>query len=92
MVYRVNILVKDPDPVFAWAVEHIPSGILVRQVAKGVNYKSWKAGASFSVCPSDHPDFGWVVQIFVNDRETADRIISTWKPQTERCDLITIGA
>lgn len=91
MVFRVSILVKDPDPVFEWTGQHVVPTSLVRQVAKGVNYESWKAGAIISICPADHPDFGWLVQTIVKHRETAEFILSTWKPQVDWCKLDVMG-
>lgn len=91
MVFRVSILVRDPDPVFDWANENIGADTLVRQVAKGVNYEAMKEGAWIAACSSDDPDFGWMVHIVVMTRDTADRIVSEWKRQVDRCDLVAIG-
>jgi hypothetical protein len=84
-------LVKDPEPVFDWTSKNLASDTLVRQVAKGVNYEAMKGGAWISTCSADDPDFGWMVQIVVKNRETADRIVSAWKPQVDRCDIVAIG-
>jgi hypothetical protein len=92
MVFRVSILVKDPEPVFDWTNTNLAANTLVRQVAKGVNYEAMKRGAWISTCSDDSPEFGWMVQIVVKNREAADRIVSAWKPQVDRCDIVACGA
>jgi len=88
MVYRISILVKDPDPVFRWTEQNVPASSLIRQIAKGVNYEAVKDGAIISVCPENDPDFGWVVQTFVKDLEAANAIMaeSIWavRPSADR--------
>lgn len=32
-VFRVDVLVDDPDPVFTWINEHVPKGLVVRKMA-----------------------------------------------------------
>jgi hypothetical protein len=91
MVFRVSILVRDPEPVFDWTIKNIAADTLVRQVAKGVGYEAMRAGAWIATCPADSPDHGWMVQIVVKNRETADRIVSAWKHQVDRCDIAAIG-
>jgi len=92
MVFRISILVKEPDLVFDWTEKHVAATSLVRQLARSVNYNSWKAGAIISTCPADHPDAGWVVQIVVRHREVADYITSIWQPQVARCDFEVCGS
>jgi hypothetical protein len=85
MVYQIDILVKDTDPIFDWIDKNVPAQRLVRYKAKGVNYEMVKAGAIISTCPASSPDFGWMVKIVVKDLETANFIVSTWKPLVDRC-------
>lgn len=92
MAFSVNILAKDPDPVFEWVNKNVARENLIRQTARGVNYERWKTGAIISTCSADHVDFGWVVKVVVNNRETADRVASFWGPQTDRCDIYDLAA
>ena len=32
-VFRVDVLVDDPQPVFDWINEHVPNGLVVRRIA-----------------------------------------------------------
>lgn len=32
-VFRVDVLVDDPQPVFHWINEHVPKGLVVRAIA-----------------------------------------------------------
>jgi hypothetical protein len=91
MMGTTSIVVKDPEPVFDWTSKNLAADTMVRQVAKGVNYEAMKGGAWISTCSADNPDFGWMVQIVVKNRETADRIVSAWKRQVDRCDIMAIG-
>jgi hypothetical protein len=91
MVFRVTVFVKDPDAVFDWTRKNLAADNLVRQIAKGVDYEVTKAGAFTSTCSPDNLGFGWVVQIVVKNRESANRIVSVLKPQVDHCYLVTIG-
>lgn len=91
MVFRVDILVRDPDPVFEWTRSNIHPADLVRQIAKAVNYEAIRAGAWISICPPDDPGCGWLVQVFVKDVLAANAIESTWKRKAGLCRVITIG-
>jgi hypothetical protein len=92
MVYRVHVLVRNPDPVFDWVSTNIPADALVRQKARGVNYENMKAGAIVATCPADDPDFGWLVQIVVKSREAADSIVSAWSARAGLCEMGPVGA
>jgi hypothetical protein len=91
MVFRVEILVKDPEPVFEWTKNNVLASGLVRQIPESVNYEAVKARVCISICSPGHPHFGWLAQVFVKDLEIANVILSTWEPQVELCRVITIG-
>ena len=59
---------------------------------QGRKLRSNEGCAWIATCTSDDPDFGWMVEIIVKSRDAADQIVSAWKPQVERCDLVAIGA
>ncbi len=45
-VYRVDILVDDPDPVFSWLTDNISDGLVVRKIAYQT-VKGWYVKAVF---------------------------------------------
>jgi hypothetical protein len=84
MVFRVDILVRDPELVFDWTSRNTDAEIVVRQIAKGVDYEALKAGALIATCPAESANHGWLVKTVVKDRATAERMVSTWQPLAAR--------
>jgi hypothetical protein len=87
VVFCINVLVKNPDPVLEWVRENVPRHFLVRWKARGVNIEKMKAGAIIAFCDSTHSDFGWMVTIVVKDRENAEKVKAYWSPSVDRCDI-----
>jgi hypothetical protein len=91
MVFRVDILVRDPEPVFDWTRQSTEARNLVRQVAVGVNYEAMKAGAIVSTCSTESPDHGWFIKTIFKDRAAAEKMLSAWQPIVARCGLVIMG-
>jgi len=88
LVYRVSILVKDRDAMLDWARTNVPA--LIRTSVFAINYPMWKQGI-ISICTEGAPETGWIVGIFVKDREVAESIVSAWQADADYCELDVIG-
>jgi len=45
-IYRVDVLIADPKPVFDWIDEHVPKNLIVRSIAYNT-VKGWHVKAVF---------------------------------------------
>ena len=45
-IYRVDVLIADPYPVFDWINEHVPQNLVVRRIAYQT-HKGWYLKAVF---------------------------------------------
>jgi hypothetical protein len=45
-IYRVDVLVDDPKPVFDWIDEHVPKNLIVRRAAYNT-VKGWHVKSAF---------------------------------------------
>jgi hypothetical protein len=91
MVFRVDLLVRDPEPIFEWTRQHVEARSLVRQVAVGVDYEAMKAGAMIATCSRESPDHGWLIKTVFKDRPAAEKMVSAWQAIVARCNFGRIG-
>ena len=45
-VYRVDVLIEDPEPVFKWIEDNVPNGLVVRKIAYKTD-QGWYVKAVF---------------------------------------------
>ena len=95
MVFFVTILAQDDTTVFDWVRQNVDREWFVRMRARDVPVQMLKPGFAdeFRKSPKrfDPSIRGCIVEVFVNDRKTADYVRSEWKDRSDYCKSGSIG-